>query len=70
LFSQVAVKHHFLVSHSCFSAALISKISLLALTVASLDNYLVLNARSNCLPCVFIVVWCIARQADRNGETV
>jgi len=31
---------HF-VSHSCFSAAQIAKISLLALTVASLDNHLV-----------------------------
>ena len=53
-----------LVSHSCFSAAQIAKISLLALTVASLDNYLVLNARCN------FVVWYITRQADRNGETV
>jgi len=47
-----------------------AKISLLALTVASLDNYLVLHARCNCRPFVFIVVWCIARQADWNGETV
>jgi len=37
----------FLLSHSCFSAAQIAKISLLALTVASLDNYLVLNTRCN-----------------------
>jgi len=39
----------YLVSHSCFSAAHIAEISLLALTVASLDNYLVLNARCNFL---------------------
>ena len=42
----------------------------IALTVASLDNHLVLHARCNCRPFVFIVFWCIARQADRNGETV
>ena len=29
-----------------------------------------LHARCNCRPFVFIVVWCIARQADHNGETV
>jgi len=57
-------------SDSCFSAAQIGKISLLALTVATLDNHLVLHARCNCWPFFFIVVWCIARQADRNGETV
>ena len=56
-----------LFSDSCFSA---EKISLLALTVASFDNHLVLHERCNCRPFVFIVVWCIARQADRNGETV
>jgi len=60
----------FLFSNSCFSAAQIAKISLLALTAASLDNHLVLNARCNCRPFVLIVVWCIARQADRNGETI
>jgi len=35
----------FLFSDSCFSAAQIASISLLALTVASLDNHLVLHAR-------------------------
>jgi len=35
----------FLSSDSCFSAAQIAKVSLLVLTVASLDNRLVLNAR-------------------------
>ena len=74
LFSYVAVNqctlHHFLFSYSCFSAAQIPKISLLALSVASLDNYLALHARCNCQPFVFTVVWCTARQADRNGETV
>ena len=59
----------FLSSDSCFSAAQIAKISLLILTAASLDNHLVLNARCNCRPFV-LVVWCIARQADRNGERV
>ena len=44
--------------------------NLLPLAVASLDNHLVLLACCNCWPFVFIVVWCIARQADRNGETV
>ena len=57
----------FLFSDSCPSAA---KISLLALTVASLDNHIVLHVRCNCRPFVFILVWYIARQADRNGETV
>jgi len=57
-------------SDSCFSAAQIAKTSLLALTAASLDNHLALNARCNCRPFVLVVVWCIARQADRNGETV
>jgi len=47
-----------------------AKIALLALTVASLDNHLVLLARCNYRPFAFIVVWCIARQTDRNGETV
>jgi len=37
----------YLVSHRCFSAAHIAKISLLVLRVASLGNYLVLNARCN-----------------------
>jgi len=41
-------------SHS--SAAQKAKISLIALTVASLDNHLVLHARCNCRPFVFIVV--------------
>jgi len=35
----------FLSSDSCFSAAQIAQISLLALTVASHDNHLVLHAR-------------------------
>jgi len=46
----------FLFSDSCFSAAQIAKISLLALTVASLDYHLVLHARCNCRPFLFIVV--------------
>jgi len=41
----------FLFSDSCFNAAQIVKISLLALGVASLDNHLVLDYR----PFVFIV---------------
>jgi len=41
---------------SCFSAAQIAKISLIAPTVASLDNHLVLHARCNCRPFLFIVV--------------
>ena len=56
--------------HSCFSADQMAKISLVALTVASLDNHLVLHARCNCQPFVFIGVWCLASQADGNGETV
>jgi len=60
----------FLFCDRCFSAAQIAKISLLALTAASLDNHLVLNTRCNCRPFVLIVVWCIARQADHNGETM
>ena len=60
----------FLFADNCFSVARIAKISLLALIVASLDNHLVLHARCNCRPFVFVVVWCIARQADRNGKTV
>jgi len=60
----------YIFSDSCFSAAHIAKTSLLALTVASLDNHLVLHARCNYRPFVFIVVWCIARQADRNDEVV
>ena len=60
----------FLISTSFFSAAQIAKISLLALTAASLDNQLVLNARCNCGPFVLIVIWCTGRQADRNGETL
>jgi len=46
----------FIFSDSCFSAAHIAKISLRALTVASLDNHFVLHARCNCRPFVFIVV--------------
>ena len=53
----------------CFSAAQIARISILALAVAALDNHLVLHARCNCRPFVFIVIWCIARQADRNSAT-
>jgi len=60
----------FLFCDSCFSETKITKILLLALTVALLNNHLVLHARCNCWCFVFIVVWCIARQADRNGETV
>jgi len=60
----------FLFSDSYFRAAQIAKISLLALIVASLNNNLVLHARCNCRLLFFIVVWCIARQVDRNGETV
>ena len=51
-------------------SANVAKILLLALTVASLDSHLDLHARYNYRPFVFIVVWCIARQVDRNGETV
>jgi len=29
-----------------------------------------MHAHCNCRPFVFIVVWCIARKADRNSETV
>ena len=58
----------FLFPDSCLSVAQMPKISFLALTVASLDNYLALHARCNCRLFVFIAVWCIARQADRNGE--
>jgi len=43
----------FLFTDSCFSAA---QISLLALTVASLDNHHVLHARCNYRLFVFIVV--------------
>jgi len=60
----------FIFSDSCFSAAEIAKIALLALTVASLDNHLVFHARYNSQAFAFIVVWCIARQADRKDETV
>ena len=56
----------FIFSDSCFSAAQIPKISHQALTVASLDNNHVLHAHCNCQPFVFIVVWCIARPANRN----
>ena len=60
----------FLFSDSWFSAAQIAKILPLALTVALIDNHLVLHARCNCGLFVCIVVGCIARQADRKGETV
>ena len=43
---------------------------LLVFTVASLDNHLILHARCNCRLFVFVVIWWIAKQADRNGETV
>jgi len=46
----------FLFPVSYSSAAQKAKISLIALTVASLDNHLVLHARCNCQPYVFIVV--------------
>ena len=58
----------FLFFDSCFSAAQVAKISLLTLIVVSLDNHLVLHAR--CRSFFFIVVWCIARQADRSDKTV
>jgi len=45
-----------LVSDSCFSAAQIAKISLLAVKVVSLDNHIVLHARCNRRPSVFIVI--------------
>jgi len=45
-----------LFSDSCFSAAQIDKITLVVLTVASLVTHLVLHARRNCRPFVFIVV--------------
>ena len=60
----------FLFPDSYSRAAQIVKISHLALTVASLDNHLVVHARWNRRPLVYIVVWCIARQTDRNGFTV
>jgi len=40
----------FMFSDSCLSAAQIAQISLLALTVASLDNHLVFHARCNYRP--------------------
>jgi len=46
----------YLFSDSCFSAAQIAQISLLALTAASLDNHLVLNARCSCQPFALVVV--------------
>jgi len=46
--SKTAQIASFLFSDNCFSAAQIAKISLPALTVASLDNHLVLHARCNC----------------------
>jgi len=46
----------FLFSDSCFSAAQKAKILLLALTVVSLDNHLVLRARCNYRLFVFIIV--------------
>jgi len=48
----------FVFSDSCCRLAQIAEISPLALTVASVNHHLVLHA------------WCIARQANRNGETV
>jgi len=54
--SKTTHKASFTFSDSCFSAAQIPEISFLALTVASLDNRLVLHARCNCRPFVFIVV--------------
>jgi len=68
--SKTTHKASFLFPDSCFAATQKAKISLLTLTVASLDNHLVLHARCNCRPFVFIVDCCIARQADRNGQTV
>jgi len=55
----------FLFSDSCFNAAQMAKISLLALTVASLDNHLVLHARCNCrLFCLHFGL--MHRQASRS----
>jgi len=56
--SKITHTASFLFSDSYFSAAQMAKSSLLALTVASLDHHLVFHA------------WCIARQADRNVETL
>jgi len=44
-------------SHSCLSL------------VPRSTTILALHPHSNCRPFVFIVVWCIARKANRNGET-
>jgi len=44
----------FIFSDSCFRAAQIAKISLLALMVTSLGNHLVLHARCNYRPFVFM----------------
>jgi len=52
------------------AASVRPKILLVALTVASLDNHLVLHARCNYRLFVSIAVRCISRQADRIGETV
>jgi len=54
--SKTAPVASFLFSDNCFSATQIPKISLLALTVASLDNHVVLDTRCNCRPFVFIVI--------------
>ena len=72
LISRSKITHiaSFLFSDNCVSAAQTAKISLLIRTAASLDNHLVLNARCNCRPFVLVIVWYIARQADRNDETV
>ena len=66
LFSSVSVKQRTLHHFSFLTAASVRP----ALTVVSLDHHLVLHARCNCRPFVFVVVWCIARQVDRNGETL
>jgi len=56
--SRNKTKHiaSFIFSDRYFSGAQIVKISLLALTVTSLDNHLVLHARCNYRLFVFIVV--------------
>jgi len=66
------VPHVIAHAHGCFSAAQIAKMSLLALHSCLTRQLPCLHARCNLqLPTfVFTVVWCLTRQADRNGETV
>ena len=60
----------FIFSDSCFSAAKILKLSLLALTVASLDNNLFCMRAATVDICLYCLVWCITNQADRNWDTL